>query len=129
MTCKKNNLFNKKKTKRVQRLLPKIQDICNAKSQRQLKLCFEGLDKQEMDFIAECVYNVIFNADKLLSIDQISFLKTIMNKMKRNVLVSLYQFTFQGMTNTRKVICCCKAYYVVVIVLSMLMPIFKNVLL
>lgn len=128
MTCKKNTLFNKKKAKRVKRLLPKIESICNSKSTKDMKSCLNGLDELEMEFIAECLYNVIFNAENILSFDQISFLQTIMRKTKRNAIVSLYRFVFQKLKSDKKIVCCCKAFHVIVFVFSMLLPIFKNVL-
>ena len=128
MTCKKSNLFNRKKSKRVKRLLPKFQDICNMKSSKEMKSCFNALDVFEIDFIAECVYNVIFNAEKLLSHEQVLFLQTLMRRTKRDALVSLYRFAFQKMKPDTKITCCCKAFHVIVFVISMLLPIFKNVL-
>ena len=69
--------FFKSKTKKKQVLLliPLLQDVANVRTQREMERLVTKMSKKELSFLAECVYNVLYNHQSLLSIDQNTYLQ------------------------------------------------------
>ncbi len=122
---KKRSCFKKKQKKYIARIMPKLQRLAKIKSAKEMKTLLNQLDKREMNFVSECAYNVIFNAEKVLTRDQVAFIQRVLKKCKKKKFQCLYKFVFQGLTSKSKIRCLCQSYDLISIILSMLIPIFK----
>ncbi len=122
---KKGSCVMKRRRKFIAQLFPKLQKMVKVKSEKEMHKLLDTFQDAEMFFIAECAYNVIFNGEKLLTKDQIAFLKSVFKKCKREHFDCLYKFTFQKLTKGNKVRCLCQSYYLFSVIVSMLIPIFK----
>ncbi len=124
----RKTFFKKRKIRQVKKLLPVLERLCNVRSEKEMYNIVKDMNNMGLEFLCECVYNVVFNADKLFTQDQIVYLQELLQKFDEQSVICFYQFTFQKLKRQKKVSCCCKSYVLISIVLSLLLPIFKTII-
>ena len=118
--------LSRRKKAFVRRFLPLLEKIASVQNGEEMKNLVKKMTKSEITFVAECLYNILFNCESLFSIDQSVLVHQVLKKPK--VLSSLYQFTFQKCKKEKKVYICCELYGIISLLISMLIPVFKIVM-
>ncbi len=128
LTARTCCFFKKRKKQYVEKSMLLLEKLSRIKTQHEMKVFMESVDHKFISFLRECIYNSMINTHTLFSNDQIAFLYDSLQSNEKNVLY-LYQFVFQDMTRKNKCVSGCKCYQLIVILITMLLPIFKIIML